>query len=291
MRDRRSPSTVEPLGIGERLRNAREAKSLSLSALENLTRIRAVYLRALEEEQFDRLPGRIYARGFLRTYAAALGLDPDDLLEAYPQAFQMAAPPILGTHPVEIPIQPTARQSRLRRIAIYVGAVLVLAILVLGYIGYEQLHQFNAPVPQAESPSGSQAVSQPAPPPREPPAAPQPAPEPSAQPKTPSAPQPAIPPRAPVAPPQLTPAAKPPLAKGVEVQLSASDTSWVRVVADDQVLFEGKLYAGEIRTWRARQRLVVRLGNAPAIVVTINGKQVQPKPGPDRVWEETFMAP
>src|SRR5438876_860666 len=87
MQEDRVPSSPDDLlGIGERLRNAREAKGLTLAVAETLTRIRATYLSALEEEQFARLPGAVYARGYLRTYALALGLDPDDLMEAYPGA-------------------------------------------------------------------------------------------------------------------------------------------------------------------------------------------------------------
>src|SRR2546430_13430502 len=95
MQEDRAPSSADGLlGIGERLRNAREAKGLTLAVAETLTRIRATYLSALEEEQFARLPGAVYARGYLRTYALALGLDPDDLMEAYPGAFSRSHEPI-----------------------------------------------------------------------------------------------------------------------------------------------------------------------------------------------------
>ena len=81
------------------MRNAREAKGLTLAAAETLTRIRAVYLEALEEEKFDRLPGAVYARGYLRTYAPALGIDPDELMDAYPGAFNAPDEPIFASPP------------------------------------------------------------------------------------------------------------------------------------------------------------------------------------------------
>ena len=61
--------------IGSSLREARERRGLELAAVEQDTRISARSLRALEEERFDLLPERVYALGFLRTYADYLGLD------------------------------------------------------------------------------------------------------------------------------------------------------------------------------------------------------------------------
>jgi cytoskeleton protein RodZ len=75
--------------IGASLSAARRAQNLELADVEALTRIRQRNLAALESERFDALPGRAYARIFLRTYATALGLDPDRFVaefeERYPE--------------------------------------------------------------------------------------------------------------------------------------------------------------------------------------------------------------
>lgn len=71
------------LGIGQSLREARLARGATLEAVEAKTRIRTRYLRALENERFDELPGEAYAKGFLRTYADHLGLDGQEYLVAY----------------------------------------------------------------------------------------------------------------------------------------------------------------------------------------------------------------
>jgi cytoskeleton protein RodZ len=63
--------------IGASLAAARRARGLGLRDAEQLTCMRAKYLTALEEDRFEELPGRTYARAFLRTYAAALGLQAD----------------------------------------------------------------------------------------------------------------------------------------------------------------------------------------------------------------------
>jgi cytoskeleton protein RodZ len=69
--------------IGGALRSAREAQGRSLEEAAVATRIRSSYLEALEQERFGELGGDVYARGFLRSYAGYLGVDPAPLLEAY----------------------------------------------------------------------------------------------------------------------------------------------------------------------------------------------------------------
>lgn len=70
-------------GIGDTLRAARRARGLSLSDAAHATRVRETYLTALEQGDFAALGGDVYARGFLRSYARFLGLDPEPLVRAY----------------------------------------------------------------------------------------------------------------------------------------------------------------------------------------------------------------
>ncbi|MDQ7819568.1 MAG: DUF4115 domain-containing protein [Armatimonadota bacterium] len=254
-----APSPRKPLGIGERLRAAREARGLSLAAASAQTRIRAGYLQALEEEQFDRLPGRAYARGYLRAYARALGLDPDDLLAETAQVLGGPAPPLIGPVQAEVPIRPATRPSRLRRILLTASVIVLTVVGVLAYIGYQQLRQFQTPVPAA--------VGEP----------PRPAPEPAPRPP---APAPAAPEPAPVI--------RPP-SSGVEVTVQAVGLSWLRVLADGREVFTGFLRAGDRRTWTGERSLTVRVGNAPAVTVLVDGRPVRPPSG-RRVWEQTFTA-
>lgn len=253
------------LGIGDRLRNAREAKGLSLEAVEGLTRIRAAYLRAMEDEEFERLPGPAYLKGFLRTYAAALGLDPDPLVEAVPVE-QPQAPSLIGMRGVEIPIQPAAPRSPLRRAATYTGLALVVGAIALGAVGYLQLRQFNAPLPpEAVTPvppeptPGTPEPLQPAP------AVPEPPPEPTDGPEKPA-----------------------PETGGVTLEIRATGESWIRVTADGETAFQGVVEAGTVRRWRAEERLTLRVGNAPALEILVNGESVTPG---RQVWEQTFEAP
>ena len=74
--------------IGDTLREARMRQHLDIADVESKTKIRAKYLRALENEEFGMLPGPTFVKTFLRTYAEALGLDPQVLVEEYRSTYE-----------------------------------------------------------------------------------------------------------------------------------------------------------------------------------------------------------
>jgi cytoskeleton protein RodZ len=74
--------------IGDSLREARMRQHLDIADVESRTKIRAKYLRALENEEFGMLPGPTFVKTFLRTYAEALGLDPQVLVEEYRASYE-----------------------------------------------------------------------------------------------------------------------------------------------------------------------------------------------------------
>lgn len=228
---------------------------MTLAAAETLTHIRALYLQALEDEQFNRLPATVYTRGYLRTYAATLGLNPDELMEAYPLAFDAPAEPLVPAFPSEVPIRPAVPPSRLRRLVMIIGGAVVLVFMVLILIGYQQLRQFAKPVPPPAPPPAA-AVAEPVHPP-----------------------SPAVPGETPNQEPGI----------GVELVVQATGTSWLRVLADDQEIFQGLVHEGEVKVWRARERLTVRVGDTTAVSLRVNGQPVLSDVR-RRVWEETFTA-
>ena len=69
--------------IGSSLHEARTRQNLSLEEMEQRTKVRAKYLRLLEDERFEQLPGHAYTKGFLQVYADALGLDGRLYVEEY----------------------------------------------------------------------------------------------------------------------------------------------------------------------------------------------------------------
>ena len=84
------------LRIGDALIAARARADLDLKQVEERTKIRAKYLRALEEEDWDELPSASHAKGFLRTYAQLLGLDAELLVDEYRRQVEPGAEGIAG---------------------------------------------------------------------------------------------------------------------------------------------------------------------------------------------------
>lgn len=85
--------------IGSLLRDTRMRERIDITTVESATKIRAKYLRALENEEWDQLPGPTFVRTFLRTYAEYLGLDPKLLVEEYKQRFERPGPQDLTPFP------------------------------------------------------------------------------------------------------------------------------------------------------------------------------------------------
>src|SRR3954467_1717795 len=88
--------------IGETLRAARMRQRLDITDVEARTKIRAKYLRALENEEFGMLPGGTFVKTFLRTYAELLGLAPHVLVEEYRSNYEAGGEEI-ETQPIATP--------------------------------------------------------------------------------------------------------------------------------------------------------------------------------------------
>jgi len=119
--------------IGEALRAAREAQGRSLHDAAEATRIRSSYLEALEEERFGELGGNVYAKGFLRSYAGYLGVDPAPLLEAY-RAQERPDPPLFEHAPRAIGGLKTGRRGPNWLTVAIVCVSIILAVSLWGLL-------------------------------------------------------------------------------------------------------------------------------------------------------------
>jgi cytoskeleton protein RodZ len=111
--------------IGNALRTSRERQGIELGEVERETRIRARYLVALESEQFELLPARAYAKGFLRVYADFLGLDGRLIVAEFNARFPDAEQPELAPAQVSVNVAPVWA----RRPPVLLAAVLAVALL------------------------------------------------------------------------------------------------------------------------------------------------------------------
>ena len=97
--------------IGNSLREARLRQGFELPRVEADTKIRAKYLRALEEERFEVLPGETYVKGFLRTYSEYLGLDGQLYVDEFNSRFTREEEPLAPPRPTKQPARSRAVES------------------------------------------------------------------------------------------------------------------------------------------------------------------------------------
>ncbi len=282
--------------FGEKLKQEREKRKISLEQISASTKIGTRMLQALEEDKFNQLPGGIFNKGFVRAYSRCLGLDEDQTVAEYLQASGDAPPVSTEIAAREDGARENAENiSRLEAISDahprqlpwgLFAAILVLIALSLVFWSRRREHerQLSRPAPSAAvtasaaaQPSGDtsgvisnnhESASSPST------AASQTIGSPttvspttvsrsnstlargSAAPKTPQSVS------APAAPGEFT------------VVIHAREESWVSVTADGKTVPSELLSAGSERVLHGRQKIVVKTGNAGGIDFRFNGKKL-----------------
>jgi cytoskeleton protein RodZ len=264
--------------LGDRFRSAREARGLSLSDVSEHIRIRSVYLAAIEEENWSAVGAPVYIRGFLRTYARFLGLDPEVVVAAFNGEVPGAQTASQAGH------EPS-RTSDTARAARPSGPYLVwiagiIAVLLVAFVVYNEvtMHRSATVVIETAAPSATPSAL-----PSNAPSAgaalalsaglPPPCPSPSAAPggSARSSPAPSQTP-SPCPSPSITPEQIAGLgAQSMAIVLTAP--SWLRVTVDGSVSMEGTFPAGTSRAFHGKAA-AVRVGNAGGVAIYVDGKDV-----------------
>jgi cytoskeleton protein RodZ len=256
-------------GIGDRLREARESQGLSLDDAAADLRARVDQLRALEEERFTEFGGDVYAKGFLRSYATELGLDPEPLLDTYRREVShdhMHAPGFVGGVSAP-PKQRSAPPPWL--VWVIAAAVIVAGFAFLSTIGSGVAPPTASPdepigtPPPSADPDDEPADEDPAdtdpdtdPTDEEPEPEPDDAPEPEEDED--EEPEPAEP-------------------EGVELLIAFEEASWMRVIIDGTTVLEAVVAEGETRQWRGEEEIEIRYGNPGGVRVEFNGEDLGPQ--------------
>ena len=160
-RHKRGPSSV--FEIGTTLREARVRRNLTLQQVEEDTKIRVKYLQAMENEDFDLMPGVTYAKAFLRTYSSYLGLDANVMLQEYVSrgAYHGEHEPFGGSSMLGAP-----RSHRGRNTVVFVAVICLLVLGVIYVLGLGGSGGARRPSPSrgrwAWRPSPSPSASKPA---------------------------------------------------------------------------------------------------------------------------------
>ena len=262
--------------LGERLREAREAQGISIAQAAAETRILQRYLAALENGDYQHLPGDIYARGFVRNYASYLGLPQDEMVEIYRRERGTSEP---------IRVMPVTSAPRIRGVFIpsFFGVFFVVLTLIgLTYLLLSATNRIGdsalMPLPTATAPAVPQSI-------------------PTAAAPT-SAPVLAEAPTAPAATPQAAgglvsaePTATAQAAPIVgEVRIAPGDNpgSWVNIIQDGRSVYQGTLKPGTRREFKAQRTLRINIGNAAVVTIVVNGQEFTGLGGPGEVFTFTW---
>ena len=271
--------------IGDQLRRERQRRGLKLEHVAAETKIGLHLLEAMEADQFDRLPGGVFTRSFLRQYAHSLGLDQEEIVAALKQQFEEPAdsppPPEPAPPARHIPTLPPLEDVRDRlRSDSSLGAFVwvVLAILLCaGAYSMWQKRSRNATETVAAVPQALPRAHQPAEVKRTPPPAPTAAaPKPEFRPAVisdngtitvPAAPKPGV--------PKLEPP-PPDSARPMRVAFTATEPVWVSIKSDGTRTYSGTIEVQQGRQFDADRKMTVLVGNAGALRISLNGKPVGP---------------
>jgi len=253
-------------GFGSKLRDARERRGISLRHIANATKISMSALEALERNDIARLPGGIFSRAFVRSYALEVGLDPEVAIQEFIAQFPHDS--VTAGHPTTEHVDDNEIHESNRRMASTFVRLIAASLPIAGvviYFGAGNRRSMDAP----SEPAAVVAEAAPAPPvATAPPSAP-----------LPGGPPPAAP--APVV--EAAPPLPPPAGAGrLEVTLLATGACWVSAMVDGERVITREFQSGERQTLEVRRELVLTAGDAAALKVTLNGVDARPLGNPGR---------
>jgi cytoskeleton protein RodZ len=260
--------------FGEKLKQEREKRKISLEQISSSTKIGTRMLQALEEDKFNQLPGGIFNKGFVRAYSHAVGLDEDQIVAEYLQASGDAPPPKTEIGGVE---DGRSNEQTIRRLESIsdtpsrplpwglFAAILLVVALALSLWTHHQREQAGQPVrpagaasPATQTSSGAPLVVTPQ----------------NTSIATASTPG-DLGPTAPALPKDSS-ATEAAAASGVfTVVVHAREESWVSIIADGKSTASEILSPGTDKTIQGRKEIAVKVGNAGGVELSFNGTKIK----------------
>jgi cytoskeletal protein RodZ len=238
---------VDMTNFGAGFKKARESKGISLDQIAKETRISSRFLTAIENEEFHLLPGGIFNRGFVRTFAESVGLDPDQAVSDYEGLVSVREPSDVQASATARPLKSS---HRLYPIAI---GILAVAIAIFYIVTRDSGRSTAVPTPPPQSPPATQ------------PAAPLATPEPPAAIATPAS------------DPQPVPVPSVAQAQPLTLDVEAREKTWIKVTSDGNSVNAGEiLEPGMTRKFTAENSIYISVGNAAGLTLKINNMPVRP---------------
>lgn len=239
--------------VGRELSRARNRLGLSLKDAEATTRIRSKNLQAIENGDYELIPEPAYLRGYVIAYARYLDLEPEPLLEALDRELGAISEPPRIRPRESLPLRGSHSAPSLKKGILTLAALLVLATLVFGIIRLTSAREPLTPIPPLDEPTESVGPARDA---------------------SPSA--------STVATPQTQTITDPQSLEDdftLRISVNAESSSWVRVLVDGRVAYEGVLIGGQFREWLVTDSATIRVGRPSAVEITKNGQPVTVPPG------------
>ena len=258
--------------LGDLLRETREQKKLSLEDVEQGTNIRKLYIKSIEDGDYNKLPGEVFLKGFIKTYGKFLGLNSLELIEQYKKEKNASASEkeVEPTNQVQektakptkeknIPkidsfasnqayLQPTKSNSKKN-----IFLVIIILIVIIGgavfFLSSQDTSDTKAPVHTTQQESTQQPEQQ----------AQQPAPA--------------------------------PVVNGAEVTAVFNEDCWTEVKVDGNVVLSETVKKGSNLNWKGNNQIDITVGNAGAIDITFNNQPVGKLGDIGAVVTKSFVAP
>lgn len=240
--------------LGDILRERRESLNLTIEEVAVITKLKKTTILALEKGNYKELQEPVYIRGFLKIYASVLGLDYKELsplLDRELKAFGKI-------------FEEEEERPKKKPWFLFFGIAIIILALVFYYI--------STRLPRVESPKGKVEITQPV----------QVKPEPKAE-------MPKIEEKPKVEEKPVTQKASLPIKKEVLVEIKGLGYSWLRVIVDDKKVFEGFIDNGDSYSWKGEKKINIRVGNAGAVNVTVNNKDMGVLGKKGEVVEKEFL--
>jgi len=232
--------------IGSQLKQARQQKGISLQEAAVKTKIQEKYLDALENDNFNLLPNALYLKGFLKSYAQILGLNPDGLISQLQDETLMKEKQVIVLKSKELPPVRTEKYFRKSLIAIVVvifavGCIIFLFSLFKSRPAAVKAKKITVAVKLAQKKSVKPVARAAA---------------------------------LPQAPPPAQAAYKKQQNVPINLFVTAKRPCRIIVKADSTLLFDGFLLAGTTDQWQARSMFDLSISDGSAVELMVNGKRV-----------------
>lgn len=272
--------------LGDLLRETREQKKLSLEDVEQGTNIRKLYIKSIEDGDYDKLPGEVFLKGFIKTYGKFLGLNSLELIEQYKkeknastsekeveptnqvqeQPVSPAQPPKVEEKITEKTAEPT-KEKNIPKIDSFASnqaylqptksnskknifLVIIILIVIIGgavfFLSSQDTSDTKAPVHTTQQESTQQQAQQPAP---------------------------------------------APVVNGAEVTAVFNEDCWTEVKVDGNVVLSETVKKGSNLNWKGNNQIDITVGNAGAIDITFNNQPVGKLGDIGAVVTKSFVAP